>query len=138
MDEQQGSKITEQLARVTGEENAYLTTTGRVSGQPHEVEIWFAVEGEQIYMLSGGGEGADWVKNIRKSPAVTMRIGDVTFRGSARVVAPGEEDARARRLLAAKYERWREGRPLSNWARTALPVAIDVSETVSEAERIGE
>lgn len=37
-----------------------------------------------------------------------------------------DEDQRVRRLLAAKYQDWREGRPLSGWARTALPVAIEV------------
>ena len=24
----------------------YLTTTGRVTGEPHEIEIWFAVDGD--------------------------------------------------------------------------------------------
>jgi deazaflavin-dependent oxidoreductase (nitroreductase family) len=123
---EQHSDLAAQLASVAGEENGYLTTPGRASGEPHEIEIWFGVEGEHIYMLAGGGEEADWVKNIRKSPEVTMRIGGVTFRGAGRVVDAGEEDARARRLLAAKYERWREGKLLSSWARIALPVAIDV------------
>jgi hypothetical protein len=31
----------------------------------------------------------------------------------------------ARRLLAAKYQGWREGRSLSGWARTAVPIAIE-------------
>jgi hypothetical protein len=26
------------------EEFCYLTTTGRVTGRPHEIEIWFALE----------------------------------------------------------------------------------------------
>ena len=34
--------------------------------------------------------------------------------------------ARARRLLAAKYQGWKEGKPMSGWATTALPVAIDL------------
>ena len=29
-------------------------------------------------------------------------------------------------LLAAKYQGWREGGRLSSWARTALPIAIDI------------
>ena len=32
----------------------------------------------------------------------------------------------ARRLLAAKYEDWREGRRLSAWARESLPVRVDL------------
>ncbi len=38
----------------------------------------------------------------------------------------GAEDALARRLLAAKYQGWSEGRSLSAWARESLPVAIDL------------
>jgi len=29
-------------------------------------------------------------------------------------------------LLASKYQGWRKGRRMSEWARTALPVAIDI------------
>jgi hypothetical protein len=43
----------------------------------------------------------------------------------ARFVDDPDEDAAARRLLATKYQSWREGRPLSRWASTALVVAID-------------
>jgi hypothetical protein len=64
------------------------------------------------------------VKNLRKTPEVTVRIGDESFEGRARVVEGGEEDELARRLLVEKYE----GSPgsLSNWRRTALPVAVDL------------
>ena len=37
------SSMTDSEAR---ERNGYLTTTGRVSGRAHEIEIWFAVEPE--------------------------------------------------------------------------------------------
>ncbi len=79
-------------------------------------------------MMSGGRERADWVKNIRHDPSVSMRIASTTFTGDARVVAPGDEDIRVRELLAAKYQQWRPGLPLSDWARTSLPVAIDVRQ----------
>jgi hypothetical protein len=44
------------------------------------------------------------------------------------VVEADHEDALARRLLAAKYQGWQEGRPLSAWARESLPVAVDLSQ----------
>ena len=37
------------------------------------------------------------------------------------------DETRARQLLGAKYQGWREGRPLSEWARDSLPVRIDLS-----------
>ena len=53
----------------------YLTTRGRVTGDPHEIEIWFAARDSTIYMLSGGGSSADWVKNILANPEVRVRVG---------------------------------------------------------------
>ena len=77
-------------------------------------------------MLSGGREQADWVKNLLRTPQVKVCLGDLSRAGSARLVDAPDEDARARRLLDGKYMGWREGKRLSGWARTALPVAVDL------------
>ena len=111
--------------RLADESFAYLTTTGRVSGKPHTIEIWFAIDGATMYMLSGGGDRADWVKNIRRDPAVRVRVGSRTVGAKARIVRAGTAaDVRARELLDGKYMGWREGKRLSSWASGALPVAI--------------
>jgi len=120
--------VSEDLESLAAEAFCYLTTTGRVTGQPHTIEIWFAAGGKPrtLYLLSGGRDSSDWVKNIRRDPRVTLKLGDERFSGRARILDKGEEDARARRLLAAKYEGWSDGRALSGWARTSLPVAIEL------------
>lgn len=111
----------------TGNEDfAYLTTRGRRSGRDHTIEIWFGLEGDTAYMLAGGGRRADWVRNVVVEPTVTLRIADRTVSAGARVVTDPNEDARARELLAAKYQGWEPGGRMSEWARTALPVAVDV------------
>lgn len=104
----------------------YVTTTGRRTGRPHTVEIWFGVQARTLYLLSGGGARSDWVRNLRQDPRVHVRIGDEEWQAEAREVLDPGEDALARRLLATKYQGWREGLPQSEWARTALPVAIDL------------
>jgi deazaflavin-dependent oxidoreductase (nitroreductase family) len=110
---------------LASESYCYLTTTGRRSSNPHTIEIWFALEGGKLYMLSGGRERSDWVRNIRARAGVSVRIGERHFEGRARLVAPeSDEDALARRLLVEKYAPG-YGRSLTNWGRTALPVAID-------------
>ena len=108
-----------------GEDYCYLTTTGRVSGAAREIEIWFGLEGDTLYMLSGGGERSNWVRNLIREPAVTVRIGDVTLPGRARIVTDPDEGDAARRLLYDKYSA-RYGGNLENWRRTALPVAVDL------------
>jgi deazaflavin-dependent oxidoreductase (nitroreductase family) len=108
------------------ESYCYLTTTGRVSGEPREIEIWFGLDADTLYMLSGGGERSDWVKNLSREPPVSVRIADRTFTGRGRIVTDEEEDARARRLLLDKYSAGYSG-DLSRWGRTALPVAVDLA-----------
>ncbi|HZU12283.1 MAG TPA: nitroreductase family deazaflavin-dependent oxidoreductase [Chloroflexota bacterium] len=104
----------------------YLTTIGRRTHRPHEIEIWFAREGNSLYVLSGGRDRSDWVRNLQRDPRVTVRILDRTHHATARVVEPDtEEDALARRLLLAKYQT-PGGDDLTNWGRTALPVALDL------------
>jgi deazaflavin-dependent oxidoreductase (nitroreductase family) len=106
----------------------YLTTTGRVTSHPHEIEIWFGMDGDTIYLLSGGGDESDWVKNMRVQPRVEVRIAKKKFTGQARFALDAEEETQARKLLAAKYQGWREGGKLSEWAREALAVAIELKE----------
>lgn len=114
--------------RLAGEDFAYLETTGRRSGRPHRIEIWFALEDGRLYLLSGGGDNADWVKNIRKDPAVRIRVGSRSVAARARIVRAGKEDARARELLDSKYMGWKPGKKLSSWASGATPVAIDLPD----------
>ncbi|MGZ4137062.1 MAG: nitroreductase family deazaflavin-dependent oxidoreductase [Actinomycetota bacterium] len=102
----------------------YLTTTGRTSGRPHEIEIWFGLHEGVIYLLSGGGSGSDWVKNLIAKPYVTIRLGDETRDTTARLVSAPDEDALARRLLVEKY-RPRYSGELDEWGRTSLPVAVE-------------
>ena len=120
------SRITDDdLARLADEDFCYVTTIGRVSGNPHKIEIWFALQGRTLYLLAGGGKRSDWVKNVIKTPAVTVRIGDLEAECEARVVTDEAEDHTAREIVTAKYQPGYGG-DLTNWKATALPIAIDV------------
>jgi deazaflavin-dependent oxidoreductase (nitroreductase family) len=116
------------LDRLAPEEYCYLTTTGRVTGKPHQIEIWFGLHDRSLYLLSGGLERSDWVRNLLKNPSVTVRMGKHTFLATARVVTDKQEERMARHMLAEKYQEWDKGETLSEWARTALPIAIDLIE----------
>lgn len=111
------------------EEFCYLTTTGRVSGNPHEIEIWFGMKGDTLYILSGGGHKSDWVKNLMKNPNVTVRIGQQRFTATGRLVQSADEESAARTLLADKYNERESDGSLSEWAQTALVVAIDLTNS---------
>lgn len=108
------------------QESCTLTTYDRESGMAHDVEMRYASQNDRIYMLSDEGGDAHWVQNLLRNPEVSVRIGSDTVAGMARAIADGPEAETARRVLAAKYEGWRDGQPLTDWARNALPVAIDL------------
>ena len=112
------------LSALVHEDYCYLTTTGRVTGKPHDIEIWFGAQKGSIYLMAGDHQ-SDWVKNLIKDPNVTVRIARHHFTGIARLVKDEQAEMTARYLLAEKYQEWEDGRTLSEWARTALVVAID-------------
>lgn len=105
----------------------YLTTVGRRTGNHHTIEIWFAMseDGSRLYMLAGGGDRADWVKNIQRDPNVQIRIRDRVFNGTGRVITDAAEEKLARRLVVYKYYGRQELRT-TGWEATSLPVALDL------------
>jgi len=107
------SALFENLA---GEQVLHLTTVGRVTGRSREIEIWFILCRENFYLFSEHGEATGWVKNIRRSPEVSVRIGDRGIRAVARVL-----DYRTDRQL------WDEVQAIANrkygWG-DGLPVEI--------------
>jgi deazaflavin-dependent oxidoreductase (nitroreductase family) len=114
------------LAGLDGEPFCYVTTTGRVTGREYTIEIWFALHDGTLYLLSGGGDRSDWVRNLRRNADVQVRLGDVRLRGRARVVTDPGEDELARRIVYEKYQQ-SYGGDLTSWRRSALPVAVDLA-----------
>jgi len=123
------SNIAAELADHVDDDFCYLTTRGRVTGDAHEIEIWFAldtVSPTTLFLMAGGGDGSDWVRNLRAEPGVTVRVGDNIYAARARVVdAESDEDERARTLVHDKFAP-RYSDDLTEWRGRALPVAIEV------------
>jgi deazaflavin-dependent oxidoreductase (nitroreductase family) len=88
----------------------YLTTIGRVTGRPREIEIWFTEHGGRFYLVAER-EGANWVRNIESQPQVKVRVGDAAFNAAALVVHNDREPqlaAAVKALFDAKYG-WSDG-----------------------------
>ena len=79
------------------------------------------------YLLSGGGDRSDWVRNLTISPEVVLEIGGRKRTTRARVVTDVDEDALARSTVLAKYRPRYRG-DLEDWGTTSPPVAIDWPE----------
>lgn len=100
----------------------YVETTGRRTGRTHRIEIWFGAEplGTTVYVLSGGMDRADWVRNLRATPGTLVELAGVRHTARARFDLAPDEEALARRLLDTKYPGY------SDWAARALVVALDL------------
>jgi len=74
------------LDSVADKQVLYLTTVGRRTGLPREIEIWFVVWRERLYLFAETREAAGWVKNIRRNPKVIVRLGEWHIDATARVL----------------------------------------------------
>jgi deazaflavin-dependent oxidoreductase (nitroreductase family) len=92
----------------------YLTTIGRRTGLPRQIEIWFVVWRERFYLFAETGEAAGWIKNIRRNPNVAIRVGGRRIDATARVL-DRKTDRRLWDEVAAIAERkygWGDGLPV--------------------------
>ncbi|MEM9615662.1 MAG: nitroreductase family deazaflavin-dependent oxidoreductase [Actinomycetota bacterium] len=107
------STALEPFRALAAEPHAYLTTIGRRSGEPHEIEIWWAFVDGVVYMISGGGDASDWVRNLQAEPTAAIRVGDTSIAVRARFELTDDERTSAGGALAGKYRpgesSWRDG-----------------------------
>jgi deazaflavin-dependent oxidoreductase (nitroreductase family) len=103
----------------------YLTTTGRRTGRPHEIEIWFTAVDTSLYLISGGRDRSDWVKNLQVEPRASVRVGDEQWAVTGRApMADGDERTAAVARLHGKYADQVSGSE-PDWQRAAFIVALD-------------
>ena len=90
------------LAPLADQSLLHITTRGRRTGKPHTVPIWFVADDTTLYLATLNAK-RDWVRNVRRTPEVTLALGSLRVRGRASVVTDPVLEARIRDLLARKY-----------------------------------
>jgi hypothetical protein len=90
------------LAAVRDRGTLRITTRGRRTGTPHTVTIWFVVDGTTLYLATLDVR-RDWVRNVGKTPEVSLDIGGLRLHGRVTTVTDPALEARVRKLLAEKY-----------------------------------
>jgi len=113
------------FSRVAKEKFVYLTSRGRRTGNPHTVELWFAVAGEKVY-LSHEGAYSDWMKNIGVDGRVEFKIGKVRFRGNARIAEGGEAFDVGKRALYVKYYGKADEDTIDDWFSESAVIEISM------------
>jgi deazaflavin-dependent oxidoreductase (nitroreductase family) len=94
--------LASRLAAIAHRSTLRITTRGRRTGKPHTVTIWFVVDDTTVYLATLNAR-RDWVRNVARSPEVTLDAGDVRIHGQAHTVTDPAVESRIRSLLAGKY-----------------------------------
>jgi deazaflavin-dependent oxidoreductase (nitroreductase family) len=92
------------------EQYLYLTTRGRRSGLPREIEIWFTYRNGRFYLIAEYAT-SNWIRNLRAHPEAQLRVAGKGFEVRARTVSAETEPELHRDitdLSRAKYG-WGDG-----------------------------
>jgi deazaflavin-dependent oxidoreductase (nitroreductase family) len=63
-----------------------ITVIGRSSGRSHSLAIWFALDGNTLYLIPVKGSDTEWYKNVRKTPTIRLEARGKTLTANARVI----------------------------------------------------
>src|SRR5438067_12886080 len=69
-----------------GSNQIEITVTGRTSGRSLSYPIWFALDGDTLYLIPVKGSDTEWYKNLRKTPTLRLTSQGKTFTTSARLI----------------------------------------------------
>jgi deazaflavin-dependent oxidoreductase (nitroreductase family) len=90
------------LKAVAGRQTLTLTHYGRKSGKPYDVTIWFAVEGDKVY-IGTANVNHQWVRNVQKIPRIRLAVGGERFEGEAHFLAERAELELGMAAIRRKY-----------------------------------
>jgi deazaflavin-dependent oxidoreductase (nitroreductase family) len=75
-----------------------LETRGRKSGQPRQIPVGKALDGDTLWVVAEHGRKASYVRNIAANPRVRVRVGRRWRTGTAQVLEDDDWRERQRRL----------------------------------------
>lgn len=82
-----------------------ITVTGRTSGRPISLPIWFALDDEKLYLIPVKGSDTDWYKNVLKTPTIRLQARGKTFTASPRLITDQAQLDTILEQFRAKYGR---------------------------------
>jgi deazaflavin-dependent oxidoreductase (nitroreductase family) len=99
-----------------------ITTTGRTSGQPRRIEIWYFMLDSQVYITGTPGT-RDWYANIIANPSMILHVKEGATANLPACAEPITDPATRRTIIArimhgnsyfrgGDIEAWVQGSPL--------------------------
>ena len=97
-----------------------ITVTGRKSGRSLSYPVWFALDGDKLYLLPVKGSDTEWYKNLRKTSTIRLEAHGKTFTASARFLT---DEAQLDKVLEKFRDKY--GRNVKSYY-PKLDVAVEV------------
>jgi len=105
-----------------------ITTTGRTTGRPHRIEMWFHNLGGQLY-LTGTPGTRGWHANLLTHPEFIFHLKG-TVRADLRARAtPILDPAGRRTILSRLLDRLGHATELDAWVRESPLVEVEILES---------
>ena len=82
-----------------------ITVTGRTSGRSLTYPVWFAVDGDTLYLIPVRGSDTEWYKNVRKTPTIHLAARGKTFSANARILTDQAQLDQVLEKFRARYGR---------------------------------
>jgi len=101
-----------------------ITVTGRTSGRSLTYPVWFAVEGDKLYLLPLKGSDTDWYKNLRKTPTVRLTARGETFTTRARLLT---NEAQVGEVVEKFRDKYGAGQVKAYYPRPNVAVEIPLA-----------
>ena len=96
---------TDFLAGLRSTQTIDITVTGRSSGRPISLPIWFTVEGNTLYLIPLKGSDTEWYKNMRKNPSIRLQSRGNTLTATVRILTDSTHLDHVLELFRSKYGR---------------------------------
>lgn len=82
-----------------------ITTTGRRSGRPRRIEIWYLLVGGEVYITGTTGP-RDWLANLLAEPRFVFHLKESITADLDAVAAPVTDEQERRRVLTHASAEW--------------------------------
>ncbi len=96
------TSLAQRLQKLSRHQLLILTHSGRKSGTPYRVTIWFIVEDDRLYLVSADTR-RNWTRNVAANPKVKLEIGGESFEGTVEPISLPAEREHVMRLVQQKY-----------------------------------
>jgi hypothetical protein len=102
-----------------------VTTTGRETGRPHRIEIWFHNLGGRLYITGLPGRRG-WYANLVANPELTFHLKESVHADLPARARPITDEAERRETLVPILERLGRRDELERWLRESPLVEIEL------------